>query len=131
MAYIERYEDPSTRVELPRLTRSDFGREGEGTFVQFAGRSLPTGARAKRRPAKRWTMETTLARSEHHVAEDLDNLFEASFDDGVESRLTFVPNESENNNVNPETVGEVLSWEFGREPGGVLRLSFEVQEVDH
>lgn len=130
MAYIERYGDPSTRINLPRLTGSDFNRDGEGTFVQFAGRSLPVGARAKRPPARRWTLETTLARSEHSIAHELDFLFSSCFTSEVDSRLTFVPDEKEDSPVNPYTVGEVHEWQFGREPGGVLRISFDFQEVE-
>lgn len=130
MAYIERYGDPSTRIYLPRLTGSDFTRDGEGTFVQFAGRALPVGARAQRPPPRRWSLETTLAKTEHEIAHDLDFLFTSCFFSQSESRLTFVPNEKEDNAVNPYTVGEVHDWQFNREPGGIVRLSFDFQEVE-
>ncbi len=128
-AFIQRYGMPHTRIEFPRLTEQSISREGEGTFLQFAGRDFPVGARPKRKPAKAWEIEIPLARSEQYLANEIDWLLEQAYfaDD---ARLWFVPDKDVNDPVHPGTVVEVHDWDMSREPGGIVRFRFTAQETE-
>lgn len=127
--YLQRHGMPETRISFPRMTQQSLRREGEGAFVQFAGRPAPVGARPARRPARVWEIEVTLARDEHHLARDLDELLGEAFYSS-DGRLDFVPDSGKDDAVHPRTVVEVHEWDMGREPGGIVRISFQAQEVD-
>jgi len=128
-AFIQRYEMPHTRIELPRLTEQSISFDGEGTFVQFAGRNFPVGARPDRDPPRVWEIEIPLAKAEQYLANEVAWLLHNAYvsDD---ARLFFVPDMSKQDPIHPGTVVEVHDWDMSREPGGIIRFRLTAREVD-
>ena len=127
--YIYKYDDPSARVDLPHLVAQDLSFEGEGAFLQFAGRSLPVGVRAGRPLARRWNFEAVFSRTERHLADSLVELIDAAYRSS-DARLVLVSEPSRDDEVSPRFVSEVHEFDMGREPGGIVRVSFEAREVE-
>lgn len=128
MADIALATDPDvTRLQIQRLVTQDQSRSGEGAFVRFEGRTLPTGFRGEG-IGNEWNLEAIYGRRDHVDALSLHQLLDYAFQ-AADGRLILRTAGGQVSGMNSEEFIEVHSWNTARQPGGVLRVAFTATQV--
>lgn len=115
-------------IDIPHMIAQSQTANGSGAFIQFAGRTVPVAARSEHLHNV-WEFEALYARDEHERAADLFDLLKTTYN-SPDGRLALVTKGGLDYRINVSHPIEVHSWSAVREPGGIIRVTFQATEVD-
>jgi len=130
MATVFSRYDNTSPVTVERLITQNFDRTREGVFIRFEGNTKPTGFRGEGR-SNVWHFEALFDETTHDDYIALKNMFNNA-NSAADARIRVdmtddVPNGSP---AEKNQVVEIHGWSVAREPGGVIRMTFDAQEVE-
>lgn len=123
------YSDPSRVVQLRRLTEQTPTQAGGEAFVQFEGNVAPSSIRGTTFH-KKWSLQATYSTYEHEEAAELIALLEYAYREAPDARLQLRTKVGRVAGLDPLQIVRIPpTWQRQPEPGNIIRVKFEAQEV--